>query len=624
MKKRILIPLFVAIMTCFLAFSASAANEVTLTGGAKADFTTVFKVETNNGVSNVVTNFNSGYSMNDIVDVVFPDEINGIECNFLFNKAENLNTLTFAATDTFFISGDAIFSSCSVKTITFNPDCVVELRKGNFSSCTSLTQITFPKFKALAGSAFKGCSSMVNTNELVFADGMTEIGGHVFNGCTSVTGTVYFPASLETIQEYSFQKTGFSNFDLSKCTNLSAVGGGYGGPFTDNDNITKLDLSACVKLKSLKNSFAGDCDELVDVILPPNLESIPHKAFAHCYKLQSIVLPSSVTYIADEAFHSARRNQDIKTFTVYLQSAVEFHATYPFRDSSAKIEFVLLNGVTVEQFKAKNTYSAIVSADTVDYLAESSKWTYTVGGAISNHTIVINYCNSLALTRSHSATDEICANNDFCADCGYLTCEPHESVATITYPNGYTQAGVKRACALAVCNGSKPTEAEPIFTTFGYSVKEQNGYGILSTYKINKDALVEYERANGSLQIGIVMANADFDGQSTFMTKNSEGKYVLNSTRGVQVEMLGRSYSRIDIRIDNFTQNEANLNLVMAIYVADENGIVYIQHDGAYAGTVAKDDATLDIVTISKIAEITGVTLPFVVPTQPSSIKENI
>ena len=58
-------------------------------------------------------------------------------------------------------------------------------------------------------------------------------------------------------------------------------------------------------------------------------------------------------------------------------------------------------------------------------------------------------------------------------------------------------------------------------------------------------------------------------------------------------------------------------------YVADADGISYIQHEGTYAGTVTKGDATLDVVNITKIAEIVNVVLPFVVPAQASGIKEN-
>ncbi len=624
MKKKILIALLVVATLCLFAISVSAANEVTLATGEKADFEVVFKVGTNSGVSNVVTGFNSGYSKNDVTDVIFPDEINGIESNFLFSSATSLNTLTFGATDTFFISGDNIFSGCSVKTITFNPECIVELRKGNFSGCASLTSITFPKFKKLAGSAFTSCSKMVNTNDLVFAEGMTEIGGHAFNGCTSVTGTVYFPSTLEKIQEYSFENTGFSNFDLSKCSSLSAVGGGYGGPFTNNDKITKLDLSACTSLTAIKSSFASGCDNLVEVILPPNLETIPHKAFAHCYKLQYIVLPESMTYVADEAFHSARKNQDIKTFTVYLQSAVEFHATYPFRDSGAKIEFVLLNGVTLKEFQDKNTYSAITGATVVDYLAEESKWTHTAGGALTNHTIVINYCESLGLTKSHTATDAICDNTDVCGDCGYTTCTPHTATPSISYPNGYLANGQKATCSLAICGGSKPKAIKPLFSPNGYAIREDNGYGIISTYNVNADELQEFEQVNGKLTIGIIVANADFEGQSEFMTKDADGKYVLNTSRGINAEMKERGYSRIDARVDNFTQDAATLNLVLALYVVDGDGITYIQYDGEYAGEVTKGDVTLDVVTITKIADIVNVKLPFTVPTQAQEIKENL
>ncbi|MBQ4108995.1 MAG: leucine-rich repeat domain-containing protein, partial [Clostridia bacterium] len=389
MKKKILFALIACLFVCLLALTVSASNEVTLTSGEKADLEDVFKVQTKDGVVQI-TGFNSGYSKNDVTDVIFPDEIDGLEANFLFGEATSLKTITFEATDTFFISGDAIFSSCSVEKITFNPNCIVEIRKGNFSDCASLTEITFPKFRKLAGSAFKSCSNMVATNELVLAEGMTEIGGHAFNGCTSLSGTVVFPSTLEKIQEYSFQKTGFSEFDLSKCANLTLVGGGYGGPFTDNDNITKLDLSGCTSLTKLKNNFVSDSANLTEVILPPNLTEIPHKAFAHCYKLQSIVLPASVTYVADEAFHSARRNQDIKTFTVYLQGNTVFHEKYPFRDSGAKIEFVLIGeGMTAEAFIAANTFSGITGATVVDY---KDSYDYTVGQTISSHTVVENYC----------------------------------------------------------------------------------------------------------------------------------------------------------------------------------------------------------------------------------------
>ena len=293
MKKKLLTVLFIAIIACLFALTVSAANEVTLTDGTTADLATVFKIS-----NNQITGFNDGYTKDSVTDVTFPDEIEGLEANTLFNQAANLNSITFAATDTFFISGDGIFSGCSVKKITFNPNCVVEIRKGNFSNCKSLTEITFPKFKKLAGSSFAYCENMVATNELVLVEGMTEIGGHAFQSCKLLTGKVVFPSTLEKIQEYSFEKAGFNSYDLSKCSKLTVAGGGYGGPFTNNDSITTLDLSGCTSLTYLKNNFAANCDNLTSVILPPNLKTIESKALAHCYKLQSIVFPATMQSVA--------------------------------------------------------------------------------------------------------------------------------------------------------------------------------------------------------------------------------------------------------------------------------------------------------------------------------------
>lgn len=630
MKKKLLLTLLIIITACLFTLSISAKDEVTLVGGEKADFTTVFKVGTSNSVENVVLGFNTGYDKNSVTDIIFPDEINGIECDYLFGESTSIQTLIFAATDEFFISGVNIFSKCSVTTVRFNPNCVVELRKGNFSSCSSLTSITFPKFRKLAGSAFASCSNMVATNDLIFAEGMKEIGGHAFNGCSKLRGTVYFPASLETIQEYSFQSSGFDYFDLSKCSSLTVVGGGYGGPFTGCTNITKLDMSGCTSLTVInKGSLAQGCTSLTEVILPPNLTNIPGKAFASCTKLQSIVVPATCTSIGDEAFMQAGNDLTTKTFTLYLQSAAVFtQSGYGvFNQSNSKIEIVLLNGVTPESFLTANANSRFLGSSgfptftTVDYLDPANKWGHTAGGALTNHTIVINYCNSLALTKSHTATDTICGNDDYCTDCGYHTLSPHVGEPSVTYPNGYTKSGLAQTCHFAACNGNVKTTLKPIFETVGYSVKEKGGYGIISTFYTNPTALKAYEDMNGKLTIGIIVANAKTIGQDAFMTKGDDGKYKLNATKGIQVEMSD-VYSRIDATLDQFTQDAVDLNLVIALYVADENGVSFVQHEGTYAGEVTKGESTLDIVTISKIAELTDVTLPFVVPT-PSGNEEN-
>lgn len=569
MKKKLLVGLLVCILTCLFALTVSAANEVTLVGGDKVDFETVFNVNSNN----VVTGYKTGYNSNSVTDVTFPDYLVGIESNGLFGKYANpasttIKTLTFAATDTFFINGDNIFSGCSVEKVTFNPNCVVEIRKGNFSGCTKLTEITFPKFSKLAGSSFAECSNMVSTNELIFAEGMTEIGGHAFRGCTSLTGTVYFPSTLEKIQEYSFQKTGFTYFDLSKCASLTAVGGGYGGPFNDNDKITTLDLSGCTSLTALKSSFAQGCDSLTKVILPPSLTEIPHKAFAHCYKLQSIVLPESVTYVADEAFHSARHGEIVKTFTVYLQGNTVFHGSYPFRDSHAKIEFVLIGeGMTAADFIAANTFSGITGATVVNY---KDGYNYTVGQAITNHTIVENYCSTLALTGEHASGENPCVI--LCADC--LLSAPKENPehnldTIIFYENGFDAKGTKiTVCLSDGCEYKEETEARALFISLGYSVAEEGAGGIDIGYKVDREAVAEYEKV-----IGVDISFGVFAGLQSVISENdifNESKEALNGV--ISADMTDTEYSIFRIKMYGFAGEQLNTVFAMGAYVCIDNG----------------------------------------------------
>jgi hypothetical protein len=384
----------------------------------------------------------------------------------------------------------------------------------------------------------------------------------------SLTGTVYFPSTLEKIQEYSFQNTGFEYFDLSKCASLTSVGGGYGGPFTNNDNMTTLDLSGCTSLTSLKSSFASDCANLTEVILPPNLETIPHKAFAHCYKLQSIVFPASLTYVADEAFHSARRGQENMTFTVYIQSNVQFHATYPFRDSGAKIEYVLIgDGVTLESFLAVNTFASLVNATVVDY-TENRDY---AAGSVSTHTIVTNYCKSLALSGEHQFGSNPCVV--VCSECLLATTKEnpeHATVSSVLYENGFGAEGVKRvACTNEGCTYEESTVAMALLVCRGYSASQYGACGIVISYFVNYDAIEEYENVmECDVEYGVFAVAKSNLGDNQVFDKDGV------AAQGV-ISFKTSSYKFVafELKLTGFeTDAQKSTELAMGAYVAVTKG----------------------------------------------------
>ena len=111
------------------------------------------------------------------------------------------------------------------------------------------------------------------------------IGGGAFSGCSSLFGTLTFPASITAIEEsyidYSYTGSNFSN-----CS-----------------NIVKVDLSACVDLKTLAKYAFSSCRNVETVILPDSLQRIEQYAFSSCEKLVDLNFPAGLTSINDNAFN---------------------------------------------------------------------------------------------------------------------------------------------------------------------------------------------------------------------------------------------------------------------------------------------------------------------------------
>lgn len=583
MKKKFLITLFLVLTVCIFALSVSAANEVTLTDGTNVDLEVAFKVS-----DNTVNGFNTGYSKENIKDVIFPENITTIK-SISFSNSTVIETVTFNSSTELLLDNVA-FSSSSIKKATFNPDCVLNYKSGSFYNCKSMTEITFPKFLNLTGNCFQLNSNMQPTNGIVFVEGIKTIACHIFNGCSKVGGDVVIPSTVTEIKEGTFNGTSITSFDFSKCTNLTTIGGGYGGTFANIDTITSYDFSACTNLTTFNGNamFEGSA-ELVSVILPANLTKIPHKTFAHCYKMSSIVIPASVTNIADESFHSARRGQSVMTFTMYIQSDVKLNTKYVFRDSGAKIEFVMIgDGITAEQFKTTNagidivqsgSHSPLDNIGIIDYLDPTSPWTFVPGQARTSHIIVDNYCKPLALTGEHASTENPCVIN--CTVCNFVAPKEnptHSETFVITYANGYDVAGEKLiSCSNAGCTHKTTVQVNPLFVCLGYSSPENGRDGIVIGYTVNEDAINAYEANTGKvIEYGVFAVLKDNLGTNDIF--NDDG----TSPNGVvTVGIKKNEYASFEFKILGFNDDQKDIELAMGAYVKvaneDETEYSYMQ-----------------------------------------------
>ncbi len=114
------------------------------------------------------------------------------------------------------------------------PEGLEEIAGNAFSGCTNLKSITLPSsLKIIGTSAFSGCTSLTN---LDLPEGMTELGESSFEGCTGLT-SVTVPGTVETIGRNAFYK----------CTGLTSA--------TIQEGTNKIGNSAfqrCSNLKTLK------------------------------------------------------------------------------------------------------------------------------------------------------------------------------------------------------------------------------------------------------------------------------------------------------------------------------------------------------------------------------------
>ena len=128
------------------------------------------------------------------------------------------------------------------------PDGVTEIGWGAFADCTGLTKIVFPdSLTSIGNGAFAGCTGLT---QVVFPKGLIVIWRGAFQGCTGLTQAV-LPDSLTQIGDCAFQG----------CTGLTQV--------AIPEGVTELG-----------ESVFGGCTGLTGLTLPKSLRTLDGRFFA--------------------------------------------------------------------------------------------------------------------------------------------------------------------------------------------------------------------------------------------------------------------------------------------------------------------------------------------------------
>ncbi len=177
--------------------------------------------------------------------------------------------------------GDSPFKSMNVKSVVI-VDGITNIGDHTFNSCSSISSI-------------------------VISNSVTNIGASAFFGCSSLT-SIIIGNSVTSIGEYAFQN----------CNSLNSV--------TIPDSVTIIG-----------NCAFWYCTGLTSVTIPDSVTSIGNYAFYGCSSLTGITIPDSVTSIGEEAFCNC---SSIISITVDIDNAKYSNDSYGALFNKDKTELI--------------------------------------------------------------------------------------------------------------------------------------------------------------------------------------------------------------------------------------------------------------------------------------------
>ena len=244
-------------------------------------------------------------------------------------RYSGLTSVSIPATVTTF--GTYAFAyNASLASVDFNGNTSVRsLGNYMFLECTSLTEVTLPTSLTFLGTyTFRGsgltridlsgltglqylgtgasaCSATssvylfadcADLAEVILPEGLTRIGGRVFQNCTSLTSIDL--TGLEMIGSYCFQNTGLTSVHIPGITTAANLAA---GAFMDCSALATLTFEeGTVRL----NNYAfQNCTSLTEITLPTSITGLQSDIFRGCTSLRKVTINSHLTSsLGDDIF----------------------------------------------------------------------------------------------------------------------------------------------------------------------------------------------------------------------------------------------------------------------------------------------------------------------------------
>ena len=150
---------------------------------------------------------------------------------------------------------DSAFSGCTILETAVLPSNTAMIKGNAFNGCLNLTTVSgLTQITELGGGAFRGCSSLTSIGLTTL--NVQKVEGHIFDGCSQLTGELNFPNATElAIDDYGGQFAGCSRLTKITFGHLDRVA--YGSQWA-NTRGTFRNCSS-LKIVDLGDSFQKMC-----------------------------------------------------------------------------------------------------------------------------------------------------------------------------------------------------------------------------------------------------------------------------------------------------------------------------------------------------------------------------
>ncbi|MBQ8145479.1 MAG: leucine-rich repeat domain-containing protein [Clostridia bacterium] len=591
-----------------------------------------------------------------------------------FNGCTNLESVNLSeAFPNLQTIGQDAFNSAGIKYISI-PAAVTSIGVKAFYNCTNLQFVDFNDNPNTinesldAWGMFQNCSSLCAVS---FPDNFKYIPNRMFAGCTSLKA-VHLPSNLERMDTNNWGEDPFNGCQYLYFVNDDFEVVDENGNFYTSETFvqpTKPDvyympntLSALCTNKTSGKCFTGCYNMNPVVVFGTNMvkTTVGDGIFFECGSNGTLGSGITVVFLGDMQQICINTNGNRAKGVKYIfanandKSLADVNIinnttsgynlndkTEGFYFCNGNCHYLLYNSATGKNVQYNGTYSdsVLTKITGTTHSADVKNSEITPATCIKNAYGTLKcFCGYEMGTQeiANTATgihifadDHDCTTSDKCTadpDCTEVTVIlSHELYETLVYESFLAGGKYNYGCSNDGCTviDIVDEDAKAIFTAGedkGYSASE-SGTGIaFGGYTINIDALNEYNRVNenNKLNFGIIIVNPNYVGD-TFM---KDGK--ANAEKGfLQVDMSDAEYSNIQIMVNGFTGNAANLSLVFTLYAyTDVNDVEFIQSEDTLSASakVTKTDATLYTVTLDSVKAQAGTAIPelpeYVVPSK--------